>query len=298
MSIKASGGSSLARPQLYQTVAVSTIIQAEQQDRFLDRNELGELDTYFNSGLRRLAIAEVLTQNSDLIVSRAANRIFTGGSPMSFLEKPPVEQTERTLVGVGGGSVADLPSDIKAAQQSTQTFVSGGQGSESGGGLLGGLLSVFTNPGIGKIPVGFRPINISRYGPANMTKSLRDMSWFLRYVTYAVVAGDPNILVVNTRGLKEILENACSVDATVVALLEMKVASISYFKNDAEAKDILTQYFDILVSELQTPTPSNKLRQRNSRDLQGLELPQSYFNAAERRPKFVMKPGLSATEKK
>ncbi|AFZ52401.1 phycobilisome rod-core linker polypeptide [Cyanobacterium aponinum] len=297
MSIKASGGSSLARPQLYQTVAVSTIIQAEQQDRFLDRNELGELDTYFNSGLRRLAIAEVLTQNSDLIVSRAANRIFTGGSPMSFLEKPPVEQTERTLVGVGGGSVADLPSDIKAAQQSTQTFVSGGQGSESGGGLLGGLLSVFTNPGIGKIPVGFRPINISRYGPANMTKSLRDMSWFLRYVTYAVVAGDPNILVVNTRGLKEILENACSVDATVVALLEMKVASISYFKNDAEAKDILTQYFDILVSELQTPTPSNKLRQRNSRDLQGLELPQSYFNAAERRPKFVMKPGLSATEK-
>lgn len=297
MSIKASGGSSLARPQLYQTVAVSTIIQAEQQDRFLDRNELGELDTYFNSGLRRLAIAEVLTQNSDLIVSRAANRIFTGGSPMSFLEKPPVEQTERTLVGVGGGGVADLPSDIKAAQQSTQTFVSGGQGSESGGGLLGGLLSVFTNPGIGKIPVGFRPINISRYGPANMTKSLRDMSWFLRYITYAVVAGDPNILVVNTRGLKEILENACSVDAAVVALLEMKVASISYFKNDAEAKDILTQYFDILVSELQTPTPSNKLRQRNSSDLQGLELPQSYFNAAERRPKFVMKTGLSATEK-
>ena len=297
MSIKASGGSSLAKPQLYQTVAVSTIIQAEQQDRFLDRNELGELDTYFNSGLRRLAIAEILTQNSDLIVSRAANRIFTGGSPMSFLEKPPVEQTERTLVGVGGGSVADLPSDIKAAQQSTQTFVSGGQGSESGGGLLGGFLSVFTNPGIGKIPVGFRPINISRYGPANMTKSLRDMSWFLRYVTYAVVAGDPNILVVNTRGLKEILENACSVDATVVALLEMKVASISYFKNDAEAKDILTQYFDILVSELQTPTPSNKLRQRNYSDLQGLELPQSYFNAAERRPKFVMKTGLSATEK-
>ena len=52
MSIKASGGSSLAKPQLYQTVAVSTIIHAEQQDRFLDRNELGELDAYFNSGLK------------------------------------------------------------------------------------------------------------------------------------------------------------------------------------------------------------------------------------------------------
>ncbi|WP_373480905.1 phycobilisome rod-core linker polypeptide [Geminocystis sp.] len=294
MSIKASGGSSLAKPQLYQTVAVSTIIQAEQQDRFLDNNELGELDNYFKSGAKRLEIAQVLTDNSDLIVSRAANRIFTGGSPMSFLEKPPVE--EPALVGVGGGGFG-LPADIKAAQQSIQTFVDAGKGSNEGGGLLGGILSVFTNPGIGKIPAGFRTINIARYGPSNMAKSLRDMSWFLRYVSYAVVAGDPNILVVNTRGLREVLENACSIDATIVALLEMRVASISYFKNDLEAKEILTQYFEILTNELKAPTPATKVRQRPSDDAQGLELPQSYFNASERRPKFVMKPGLSASEK-
>ncbi|NCQ03286.1 MAG: photosystem I reaction center subunit X, partial [Cyanobacteria bacterium] len=294
MSIKASGGSSLAKPQLYQTVAVSTIIQAEQQDRFLDNNELGELDNYFKSGAKRLEIAQVLTDNSDLIVSRAANRIFTGGSPMSFLEKPPVE--EPALVGVGGGGFG-LPADIKAAQQSIQTFVDAGKGSSEGGGLLGGILSVFTNPGIGKIPAGFRTINIARYGPSNMAKSLRDMSWFLRYVSYAVVAGDPNILVVNTRGLREVLENACSIDATIVALLEMRVASISYFKNDLEAKEILTQYFEILTNELKAPTPATKVRQRPSDDAQGLELPQSYFNASERRPKFVMKPGLSASEK-
>lgn len=293
MSIKASGGSSLAKPQLYQTVAVSTIIQAEQQDRFLDNNELGELDNYFKSGAKRLEIAQVLTDNSDLIVSRAANRIFTGGSPMSFLEKPPVEESVGAMASVGGG----LPADIKAAQQSIQTFVDGGKGSSEGGGLLGNLLSVFTNPGIGKIPAGFRPINIARYGPSNMTKSLRDMSWFLRYVTYSIVAGDPNILVVNTRGLKEVLENACSIDAAIVALLEMRVSSIGYFKNDPEAKDILTQYFEILINELKEPTPSTKARQRSSNDLQGLELPQSYFNASERRPKFVMKPGLSASEK-
>lgn len=293
MSIKASGGSSLAKPQLYQTVAVSTIIQAEQQDRFLDNNELGELDNYFKSGAKRLEIAQVLTDNSDLIVSRAANRIFTGGSPMSFLEKPPVEESVGTIASVGGG----LPADIKAAQQSIQTFVDGGKGSSEGGGLLGNLLSVFTNPGIGKIPAGFRSINIARYGPSNMTKSLRDMSWFLRYVTYAIVAGDPNILVVNTRGLKEVLENACSIDAAIVALLEMRVSSIGYFKNDPEAKDILTQYFEILINELKEPTPSTKVRQRSSNDLQGLELPQSFFNASERRPKFVMKPGLSASEK-
>jgi len=296
MSIKASGGSSLAKPQLYQTVAVSTIIQAEQQDRFLDNNELGELDNYFKSGAKRLEIAQVLTENSDLIVSRAANRIFTGGSPMSFLEKPPVEVEEPAMAMAGGGGFG-LPTDIKAAQLSIQTFVDAGKSSNEGGGFLGGLLSVFTNPGIGAIPPGFRPINVSRYGPSNMAKSLRDISWFLRYVTYAIVAGDPNILVVNTRGLREVLENACSIDAAVVALLEMRVSCIGYFKNDPEAKEILTQYFEILINELKAPTPATKVRQRSSDDLQGLELPQSFFNASERRPKFVMKPGLSASEK-
>lgn len=294
MSIKASGGSSLARPQLYQTVAGSTIVQAEQQDRFLDGNELGELTTYFRSGAKRIEIAQILTNNSDLIVSRAANRIFTGGSPMSYLEKPPVEeQPVMAMAMVGGG----LPSDIKAAQASTQTYVEGGRGSSSGGGFLGGLFSVFNSSGIGAIPPGFRAINVSRYGPSNMAKSLRDLSWFLRYVTYSIVAGDPNILVVNVRGLKEVIENACSVDATIVALLEMRAASIDYFKKDQEAKNIVVQYFDVLVAEFKAPTPSNKLRQRPKNDQQGLELPQSYFNAAERRPKFVMKTGLSDSEK-
>ncbi len=83
MSVKASGGSSVARPQLYQTVPVATISQAEQQDRFLGKSELSELSAYFSSGAKRLEIAQILTQNAELIVSRAANRIFTGGSPLS-----------------------------------------------------------------------------------------------------------------------------------------------------------------------------------------------------------------------
>ncbi len=293
MTIKASGGSSLAKPQLYQTVAVSTIIQAEQQDRFPDQSELGELKTYFDSGLKRLAIAEIITNNSDIIVSRAANRIFTGGSPMAFFEKPPVQEPELALTGVGGGT--DVPSDIKAAQVSTETFIE--ENKEKKGNFFTNLFSSFTGPSIGAVPSGFRPINVSRYGPSNMTKSLRDMSWFLRYVGYAIVAGDPNILVVNTRGLREVLENACSIDATVVALLDMKASCISYVKADPQGKEIVSQYFDILISELKAPTPNAKVRQRQSRDLQGLALPQSYFNASERRPKFVMKTGLSTTEK-
>ena len=287
MSIKASGGSSVARPQLYQTVAVSAISQAEQQDRFLDSGELNELTTYFRSGSKRLEIAQTLTNNSDLIVSRAANRIFTGGSPMAYLEKPPVEEKVMVGAGVAEGS-------REALKLGTATYIESGG---AGAGVLEGFLSLFTASGTGPVPPGFRPINISRYGPSNMQKSLRDLSWFLRYVTYGIVAGDPNILVVNVRGLREVIENACSTDATIVALQTMRAASIDYFKRDEEAKAIVAQYFDVLLEEFKAPTPGSKLRQRPSSDQQGLELPQSYFNAAQRRQKFVMKPGLSASEK-
>jgi len=286
MSVKASGGSSVARPNLYQTLPVSTISQAEQQDRFLGRGELSELSSFFSSGLKRLAIADTLTRNSELIVSRAANRIFVGGSPMAFLEKPPEEVP--VMVSQGGITI-DTQEGMKLG---TVTYASGG-----GGGILEGLRTLFLTPSAGPVPPGFRPINVARYGPSNMAKSLRDLSWFLRYLTYAIVAGDPNIISVNVRGLREIIENACSSDATTVALQEMRVATLGYFRQDADAAFIVEQYFGVLINEFAAPTPSNKLRQRPSADQQGLALPQIYFNAAERRPKFVMKPGLSATEK-
>ncbi|MFM6898797.1 MAG: photosystem I reaction center subunit X, partial [Microcystis panniformis] len=286
MSLKASGGSSLARPQLYQTVPVSAITQAEQQDRFLDKPELNELIAYFQSGSKRLDIAQTLTRNSDLIVSRAANRIFTGGSPMAYLEKPPVEE----LALVGAGKVTSVQEGMKLG---TVTYAESGSG--GGSGFLGGLKGIFASSG--PIPPGFRPINVSRYGPSNMQKSLRDLSWFLRYITYAIVAGDTSILIVNTRGLREVLENACSIDATIVALQEMRAASIEYFQRDKDAVTLISDYFNILLGELKAPTPANKLRQRPSSDQQGLSLPQSYYNGAEKRQKFVMKTGLSESEK-
>ena len=281
MSVKASGGSSLARPQLYQTVALTTISQAEQQDRFPAKSELDQLTAYFGSGLKRLEIAQTLTRYSELIVSRAANRIFTGGSPMAFLEKP-VEAPIMTIAG----TVLDTSEAMKLG---TATYA------QPSGGGGGSFKTAFSSSG--PIPPGFRPINVARYGPANMTKSLRDMSWFLRYVTYAIVAGDPSIIEVNTRGLREIIEAACSTAATIVALQEMASAALSYFKKDAQAAEIIDQYFTILINEFKGATPSNKVRQRPSTDLQGLALPQIYFNASERRQKFVMKPGLSGVEK-
>ena len=283
MSVTASGGSSLARPQLYTTVAVSAILQAEQQDRYLEQGELKELTAYYKSGFQRLNIAQTITNNADIIVSRAANRIFTGGSPMSYLEKPPAVE-EMALATAGGNT--NVPGELVVEQKDDN----------NSGGLFGAFKSLFAG-GAGAVPPGFRPINVSQYGPANMQKSLRDMAWFLRYISYAIVAGDPNILVVNIRGLREIIERACSSAATIVALQEMRAASKDYFRKDAASAEIIVQYFDIAIGEFKAPTPSNKLRQRPSSDVQGLQLPQSYFNASENRQKFVMKTGLSTLEK-
>jgi phycobilisome core-membrane linker protein len=284
MSVKASGGGSLARPNLYQTLPVATIAQAEQQDRFPAMGELSELGSYFKSGAKRIEIAKVLSDNSDLIVSRAANRIFVGGSPMSFLEKPRVSEPEVATTFASGTKQS-------ASTLGTVTFV------ETKAGLFSSLGSLFTSTGAGAIPQGFQPINVSTYGPARMQKSLRDMSWFLRYATYAIVAGDPNIIVINTRGLREIIQNACSVPATIVALLEMRAAALGYFSKDPEAQAIISQYFDLTIAEFKASAPENKIRQRPSIDQQGLELPQLYSAAAERRVKYAMKPGLSPLEK-
>ena len=144
MSVKASGGSSLARPQLYQTVPVAAISQAEQQDRFLEIGELNQLTTYFRSGSKRLEIAQTLTNNSDLIVSRAANRIFTGGSPMAYLEKPAEEPQPMAVTAIGASTQGNVQEGMKLG---TVTYVEGGGGTSRGGGLLGGLRSLFTTGG-------------------------------------------------------------------------------------------------------------------------------------------------------
>ncbi len=287
MSVKASGGGSLSRPNLYQTLPVATISQAEQQDRFPAIGELSELSSYFKSGAKRIEIAKIISDNSELIVSRAANRIFVGGSPMSFLEKPAVVEEKKLLA-------TTFASGTKQSQSTlgTVTYV------EAKGGFFSGIGSLFSATGsAGPIPAGFQPINIARYGPANMQKSLRDMSWFLRYLTYSIVAGDPNIITVNVRGLREIIQNACSIPATIVALQEMRGGSLGYFSKDTEAQDIIKQYFDVMITEFKASAPENKIRRTNADDRQGLELPQIYFAASERRPKYAMKPGLGAVEK-
>ncbi len=88
MTVTASSGSTRVTPQLYDTLPLSSVRQAEQQDRFPDGGELDSLITFFQSGQTRVAVARRISANAEAIVAKAANRIFAGGTPLSYLDAP------------------------------------------------------------------------------------------------------------------------------------------------------------------------------------------------------------------
>lgn len=274
MTVNASGGSPLIKPQLYRTAPICTIAQAEQQDRFLQPGELNELVVFLNSGVKRLEISDLLAKNASILVSKAADRIFIGGSPISYLERPQASFLSDTM-----------------SNDNMDRSLSG----DAKGNLLTGLKSAFKS-GEGS-PPGFKPINAVRYGSNRMKKSLRDLDWFLRYLTYAIVAGDPNILTVNVRGLRDLIENACSSAAAIVALREMKKQAFDLTSQDLESQSVIRQYFNVLISEFEASSLTDKLKKRTSSDLQGLRLPQVYSKASIPIQRFVMKRTLSIDEK-
>lgn len=273
MGVKASGGSPVAQPQLYRTVSISTIAQAEKQDRFLELGELNQLTAFLDSGNKRLEIADVLTKNANLLVSKAADRIFVGGSAISYLERPQASFLSFESQDFINQSAKDN-SPVETGSSITALFNTGEAA-----------------------PPGFKPINISRYGSSRMKKSLRDLDWFLRYLTYAIVTGDPNILTVNIRGLRELIDNACSSAAAIVALREMRKISLAIFDLDDDAKNLVLQYFNVIISEFEAAGFTYILRKRSFGDVQGLKLPQTYIQAGNLMQKFVMKSTLSTDEK-
>ncbi len=275
MIVKASSGSPLVRPQLYRTASISTIVKAEQQDRFLQLGELNELVSFFNSGSKRLEIADLLTKNANILVAKASDKIFVGGSAISYLEKP---------------QAAFLDKNIADDSMSTNNLLGNTQSS-----IFDGVVTAFNVND--SFPPGFKPINVVRYGSTRMKKSLRDLDWFLRYLTYAIIAGDPNILSVNIRGLRDLIDNACSSAAATVALREMRKIALQIFEGDIEAKNLVQEYFNVVINEFDSPSLTDKIRKRSSNDLQGLRLPQVYSKAGVGIPRFVMKTSLSVEEK-
>ena len=276
MIVKASGGSPIARPQLYRTASISTIAQAEQQDRFLQLGELNDLVAFFNSGEKRLEVANLLSKNANILVAKAADKIFVGGSAISYLERPQASFLSSSTDNVDNNDMQNLSGNTQVK-------------------VLEGVTAVFSTND--SLPPGFKPINVVRYGSVRMKKSIRDLDWFLRYLTYAIVAGDPNILSVNIRGLRELIDNACSSAAATVALREMRKIALSIFIDDVEGQTLVKQYFNVVISEFDAPALTDKLRKRESGDLQGLRLPQIYSKAGIAIQRFTMKTSLSADEK-
>ena len=287
MSIHANSGSPVVSPQRYHTLPTTILCQVEQQDRWLKTSELNVLSDFFQSGEKRLEIAATLTQHANAIVSAAADRIFYGGSPMNYLE-PPANREH--LPGYNVFPRRSAPRRSKEVLKlQTPDF---GNPLRRVSELLKTQLSEDRDP----LPDGFRPINITRYGSVRMKRSMRDLSWFLRYVTYAIAAGDSSILTVNVRGLRGVIPEDVT-EATVVSMREMRWRSIQYYKKDQEAIDIIKEPFDVMIAAYLAEKPPIRLRQGVSNDQQGLLLPESYALAAAPRPKFVMKPQLAETEK-
>ncbi|OKH21845.1 photosystem I reaction center subunit XI [Hydrococcus rivularis NIES-593] len=303
MSVNASGGSPVVHPQQYQTLPTSLLSQAEQQDRSLRRSELDELLSFFRSGVKLLQIVETLTENADQIVSAGAKRIFWGGNPMDYLDKP-IEKIDLpgfgrpvTLAEAALAKEAVLDREFKKLQVPSsinppRNFNPFSHLWENLQGAIQGMLAGDREA----LPGGFKAINISRYGTVRMKRSMRDLAWFLRYITYAIVAGDGSILTVNARGLRGVIPEDVTM-ATVVALKEMRWKSLTYFKGDEEASEIIKHYFDVLIDAYQVEKPPVRLRQGVSNDQQGLQLPESYSLSAEVRSKFFIQPGFLATEK-
>ena len=285
MTVTASSGSTRVNPQLFDTLPLSSVRRAEQQDRFPDGGELDNLITFFRSGQIRVEASRRISANADAIVARAANRIFAGGTPLSYLDGP---------LSTGADS-SPLAADQAAFQRSVQTFTGAGA---SRGNVISRLLEGAGGDADVRVilPTGFAPISVARYGTERMRKSIRDLAWFLRYVGYAVVAGDPSILAVNTRGLRDVLEKACSLAATNVALQEMRAASAELFKGEPEARQLVIDCFNVLLKELEVPTPSARQR-LGSPVNQGLQLPAIYALAADGRQRFIMRPRLSGAQK-
>ena len=290
MTVTASSGSSRVAPQRYDTLPLSSVRQAEQQDRFPDGGELSNLTTFFQSGQLRVEAARRLSANAEVIVARAANRIFAGGTPLSYLDAP--------LNPIAAGSETPLAADQAAFQRSIETFA-GASGTVKRGNAFTRLLEGAGGDADVRVvlPTGFSPISVAVYGTDRMKKSIRDLAWFLRYVGYAVVSGDPSILRVNTRGLRDVLEKGCSLAATNVALQEMRAGAAELLKDLPEARALVIESFNVLLEELAVPTPSARQR-LGSPENQGLQLPAIYALAAQGKAlRYNMKPGMSGAQK-
>lgn len=290
MADRINGGSPVVRPQQYRTVPTAVIDGARQRDRYPTQNEIKELSAFLSSGKQRLAIAQILGDQADAIVAAGGRRIFVGGNPMDYFEKP------KEVLGLPGSGYYVAEDYLSAAARVRKEH---GQGEQAAVKTLDSpvewLKGLFFS-GKPSVPASFQAISIRDYGAVRMKRSMRDLGWFLRYITYAIVAGDTSIITINTKGLRGVIPENVTV-ATAVALREMQWKSLSFFKPDSAAASLVKRYFDVLIADYTVEKPSDRPRVGISKHHQGLYLPDSYDEIGRLQPRWVMKRELPDIEK-
>ncbi|MEO1394319.1 MAG: phycobilisome rod-core linker polypeptide [Cyanobacteria bacterium J06634_5] len=291
MTDRINGGSPVVHPQQYHTVPTAVIDGAHQRDRYLNHSELQELSGFLQTGLRRLEIAQILSQHANTIVAAGGKRIFVGGNPMDYFDPP------EDPIGLPGSGYFVAEDYLSAKDRSRK---------ENNVTVRQGAKVTLVNPidwfkrlffsGKPSVPSSFQAIRISDYGKVRMERSMRDLDWFLRYITYAIVAGDTSIISINTRGLRGVIPEDVTL-ATAVALREMQWKALSFFPAESAAAALVKQYFEVLIADYWVEKPSDRFRTGVSKHHQGLQLPESYEESGNNTPRWVMKPELSELEK-
>ncbi|GCE65460.1 allophycocyanin subunit alpha [cyanobiont of Ornithocercus magnificus] len=92
------------------------------------------------------------------------------------------------------------------------------------------------------------------YGQRQRAQCLRDYSWYLRLVTYGVLAGSTEIIqMIGLIGAREMYNSlGVPMQGMVEAMKAMKAASLVLLSEQQQL--ITAPYFDFLIQGMQTPT--------------------------------------------
>ena len=92
------------------------------------------------------------------------------------------------------------------------------------------------------------------FGQKQRAQCLRDYSWYLRLVTYGVLAGSTELIQeIGLVGAREMYNSlGVPMPGMVEAMLCMREASLSLLSEDQQS--LAAPYFDYLIQGMQTPT--------------------------------------------
>jgi len=92
------------------------------------------------------------------------------------------------------------------------------------------------------------------YGQKQRAQCLRDYSWYLRLVTYGVLAGSTELIQkIGLEGAREMYNSlGVPMPGMVEAMRTMKAASLALLGSEEVA--LAGPYFDFLIQGMQTPT--------------------------------------------